>query len=513
MKLITITDRILEENKEKNTLFVGRSPEYFFEMFAKYPNMKRPIAILDSNPRKWGMCKVMGKEIPVYGLTYLESIDLTNVLIVITDDYYKEYFKKLQSMMAAEGEIQCVYFFPNTETSYELEYRRKYEYVSLENILVFRSGPHASAYVKGMDFSDNARALFEYALSICLNEKYELIWIVNNPKEFEAYKKYRNVSFLPYEASVSEDKSIRDEYYRVLCLAKFFFFTDAYGFVRNCRSDQVRVQLWHGCGYKKRLSRVACKSRYDYMTVTSDLYARLHAWEFGLRSDQMLVTGNPKTDWLFEDGNIWGKLLNIPMAQKYIFWLPTYRFSEKSYEKPIDGRLSEKTGLPLISSIDELYIVNEILIRHDVVLVLKLHPFQDRSIVNVKGFSNIVLLDNKTLIDCDIQINQLLGMADALISDYSSTAVDYLILDRPMAFTINDLGDYDTRRGFIFDDIKSFLPGYLISTVDEFMCFVEEVVCGKDSMAEKRKDILKKFHKNVDKNSCKRVMKTLGIEE
>lgn len=512
-----ILQRLTKDNfsniSGKKILCIEYSPSYLEEFATLYDALNSIEVIIDDNFRGDNLVQFHGHSIPIGKSAYLDDVDFSQTAIVIMGDYYREHFADLKSKDEMLSRLDIAYYFPNKETSYELSYRDMYADSPLEDIIVFRSGPHASAYVKGMDFSDNARALFEYALSICLNEKYELIWIVNNPKEFEAYKKYRNVSFLPYEASVSEDKSIRDEYYRVLCLAKFFFFTDAYGFVRNCRSDQVRVQLWHGCGYKKRLSRVACKSRYDYMTVTSDLYARLHAREFGLRSDQMLVMGNPKTDWLFEDGNIWGKLLNIPMAQKYIFWLPTYRFSEKSYKKPIDGRLSEKTGLPLISSIDELYVVNEILIRHDVVLVLKLHPFQDRSIVNVKGFSNIVLLDNKTLIDCDIQINQLLGMADALISDYSSTAVDYLILDRPMAFTINDLGDYDTRRGFIFDDIKSFLPGYLISTVDEFMCFVEEVVCGKDSMAEKRKDILKKFHKNVDKNSCKRVMKTLGIEE
>ena len=36
-------------------------------------------------------------------------------------------------------------------------------------MILFRSGPHASAYIKGMDFSDNARALFEYMIQYQMN--------------------------------------------------------------------------------------------------------------------------------------------------------------------------------------------------------------------------------------------------------------------------------------------------------------------------------------------------------
>ena len=71
-------------------------------------------------------------------------------------------------------------FFANKETSIEESYRKKYKNHSLENIILFRSGPHASSYIKGMDFSNNARALFEYMLQEGFNKKYELVWLVKN---------------------------------------------------------------------------------------------------------------------------------------------------------------------------------------------------------------------------------------------------------------------------------------------------------------------------------------------
>ena len=116
-----------------------------------------------------------------------------------------------------------VYFFANRESAYALHYRELYADMPLEPMIVFRSGPHADGYVKGMDFGDNAKALFDYALSIGLNWEYELVWIVKSPEEFAAYRDVPHVSFLPFEASVSEEEEVRERYYRVLCLARYFF--------------------------------------------------------------------------------------------------------------------------------------------------------------------------------------------------------------------------------------------------------------------------------------------------
>ena len=49
----------------------------------------------------------------------------------------------------------------------------------------------------------------------------------------------------------------------------------------------------------------------------------------------------------------------------------------------------------------------------------------------------------------DIPVNRILGKADALISDYSSAAIDYLILDRPIGFLLKDVEEYGNSRGFI----------------------------------------------------------------
>ncbi len=509
MKLIKLEDG--NAFYHKKLICIGRSAAYINELCRRYPVLERIEAVVDGDSRNQGEMVFSGKKIPVRDLTFLKREDLSDRLLLITDDYYRELYDKIFRLLGESGAVGDVYFFADRETEYELYYREKYKNAPLENIIVFRSGPHASGYVEGMDFSDNARALFEYAISTGLNEKYELIWFVKSPAAFSEYQKYKNVSFLPCEGSVSDCVKLRDSYYRVLCLAKYFFFTDAYGFVRNCRKDQIRVQLWHGCGYKKRLNTVSCRKRYDYMTVTSSLYAQIHAKEFGLRRSQMLITGCAKTDWLFKFSPEIQDTLRIPKADKYLFWLPTYRFSEKKMNKPVDGELKVKTGLPLVADMEEMENINRRLVRNNMILVIKPHPFQDSAVIAAGNFSNIILLKNELLVKYDIQTNQLLAAADALISDYSSTAVDYLVLNRPMAFLVDDAGSYSDRRGFVFEDIFRWLPGKKVFDINGFYEFIEEIGGGRDEMKEMRTNLRRKMHCYQDGSNCRRILEALKI--
>lgn len=362
-----------------------------------------------------------------------------------------------------------------------------------------------------MDFADNARALFEYALKADINHTYELVWLVKDPAEFRRYETVENVSFLSFDWSVSEDQAERDAYYRVLCLAKYLFFTDAYGFARNCRKDQIRVQLWHGCGFKTRVNFVRCEKRYEYTTVISDLYADIHADIYGLRRDQVLVTGYAKEDWLFHSDVADKQRLCLPQAEQYIFWLPTFRSTEQKLAQLNEYELESETGLPIVNTLDKLKRLDDILRQNDIALIVKLHPFQNRDGINCGKCSHIQLLENADLAEQDIPINRLLGMADALISDYSSAAVDYMLLDRPIAFMLEDVEEYKQSRGFVFDNIREWLPGKEIFTFEDVCTFVEEIANRCDITSEKRRALRKRMHKYCDDRSCQRILEVFNI--
>lgn len=514
MKLEKLTENIFKEIAGKKICCYEKSISYLQELCDKYDVLEQIACIVDDNTRMQGECEFQGKKLKVYSGVYLEEIDWKATVLLITSDYYMEAYEKICDNSQLCGVLDTVYYFANQETEYEEYYRQKYLDTTLEDMIVFRSGPHASSYVKGMDFTDNARALFEYMLKNEYNKRYRLVWLVKDPQDFQQWERFENVEFLSFDWSVSDDVMERDRYYHALCLAKYLFFTDAYGFARNCRKDQIRVQLWHGCGYKTRVNFVRCEKRYEYTTVVSELYSKIHQDIYGLREDQMLVTGYAKEDWLFHPTQKdYRTQLQFPAADKYIFWLPTFRTAKESLSQLNEYRLDTATGFPIVETMEQLEKLNQLLKEKNVVLVIKLHPFQDKTTVCSKELSNVLMIDNDRLFELDIQINELLAEADALLSDYSSAAIDYLLLDRPMAFTLDDVTEYEESRGFVFDNIREWLPGKEIYTFRDLCDFVSDVAQERDVMAEKRRMLRNKMHKYHDDQNCRRIIEALGIEK
>lgn len=502
----------LAQIRDRAVYCCEKSEAYLSELKSEFPLLAERIAgITDDNKRNQGSFVWEGREIPVRDFSWLLQTDLTESILLITSDYHREVYEKLCEMLPASGPHEVIYYYAGRETEIELAYRRQYENTGLKNIILFRSGPHASSYIKGMDFADNARALFEYMLAEHFNEKYELIWLVKNPEEFGRYQGIRNVSFFSFDWSVSEDREKRDRYYRALCLAGYIFFTDAYGFARNARPDQIRVQLWHGCGFKTRVNFVRCEKRYEYTTVISKLYAKIHQDIYGLRPDQTLVTGYAKEDWLFHPREGAPGELGIPEADKYLFWLPTFRKARGELAVLNENEPEGQTGLPVVDTCEKLQKLEEILAGLNTVLMIKLHPFQDRERTGQIRTEHIRLLEHDLLVEKDIQINQLLGYADGLISDYSSAAVDYMLLDRPLGFTLDDVEEYEKSRGFVFDNIREWLPGAELFTFDQFCKFVEDTAGGRDPDREKRRRLLHIMHRYRDDQSCRRIVEALRI--
>ncbi len=511
MKLERLTPSNFDEVADKEIVCYEKSEAYLSELCARFHVRHKIKGIFDDNKRNQGNFLFEGVDLLVMNLEAISQIDFEKTILLITSDYFMEAFERLSGIVPLSAVADVVYYFANRETEYDLEYREKYEKTPLEDIIVFRSGPHASSYVKGMDFADNARALFEYMIENGYNRKYELVWLVRNPDEFDLYGNISNVRFLSYDWSSSENKEQRDRYYHALCLAKYIFFTDAYGFARNCRKDQIRVQLWHGCGFKTRVNFVRCEKRYEYTTVNSDVYAKVHQNLYGLREDQMLVTGGQKQDWLFHPIDGWKEQLGIPRAKKYVFWLPTFRSAKEQLQNLDEYELGGQTGLPIVAGYEMLTQLDALLKHMDIVLVLKLHPFQNREKISMTTVENIIMLDNGQLAEKNIQINRILGHADALISDYSSAAADYMLLDRPIAFTLDDVEEYEQSRGFAFENIREWLPGMELFSFGDMCRFIEEVGENRDTTKEKREVLLTKLHKYHDDGSCRRTVEVLRI--
>ena len=475
---------------------------------------KNVIAVVDNrigNPENTLFAG--GRELEVISPARLAA-ETEKFSIVVTCEHYDEIVEQVSRDKKLSAMTNNIYYYLVPWHVYNKQYLEKYRDCPPQDIFLFRCGPTKNHYIRGYDFLDNSRAFFEYLLAKGYNERYTLVWLVKNPEEFGRYSQYKNVKFISFDWDESPDPRERDEYYHYLFLAKYIFTSDAFGFARYVRKSQIRVQFWHGCGLKRNRHPLHQEDCYEFMTVISKLYQDIHAEQYGLRKDQILVTGYPKEDWLFQpyDESIWN-IFHIKRASKCIFWLPTFRVTDANIRHLTQYELNPQTGLPIMQSLADLDVLNDLLVRLDVVIIIKLHQVQDNSAIAKLNYSNILLLTHMDIAGRDLLINRLLASADALISDYSAAATDYLILNRPIGFTLDDVEDYKATRGFVFDPIEDWLPGKKIYDLKDFCDFVTEIAHDIDSEVETREKLLYQMHDFHDGNSCQRVLEALHIEK
>lgn len=89
--------------------------------------------------------------------------------------------------------------------------------------------------------------------------------------------------------------------------------------------------------------------------------------------------------------------------------------------------------------------------------------------------------------------------------------MDYLILDKPIGFTIDDLSQYTKNLGFLVENPLDYMPGTKINTLHQMFDFIEEVCTEVDSYRSERDRVCKLFNKYKDNKSSDRVLKFLEL--
>lgn len=240
------------------------------------------------------------------------------------------------------------------------------------------------------------------------------------------------------------------------------------------RAGTTIVQVWHACGAFKRFGRslenkrfgvdravrdrVPIHANYDLCLVSSPTAAVHFADAFGQPLDRFVYAlGIPRTDVLFGAERIAARnaelrvLYGIPPDRRVILYAPTFRgdrIGDARFNDQLDlGRL--RTGL-----------------GDDHVVLLRLHPFiREQAVIGpeLAGFA-IDVSDHP-------DINELLPLADLLVTDYSSVIFEFALLGRPMVFFAPDHADYELERGFYFD-YRAGVPGPVVETTDEVVAAI-----------------------------------------
>ena len=190
-----------------------------------------------------------------------------------------------------------------------------------------------------------------------------------------------------------------------------------------------------------------------------------------------------------------------------ILWMPTFRKGGGYHRN--DSRKEQKLGIPLIETQEQYLKLNNYLAENDVFLIIKIHPKQDLENLKIKDESNIKVLTGETVKKLEIDNYALMKCADALISDYSGAAYEYLQLDRPIGYVLDDVNDY--IAGFVVEDIHTLIAGAEIYNFEQLESFIVNVVSENDTFKERREKIRNYIYEYHDANSSKRLVELLGL--
>ena len=220
-----------------------------------------------------------------------------------------------------------------------------------------------------------------------------------------------------------------------LATAKVIFVDNYFGFlaVTNFKPGVEVIQLWHAAGAIKRFGfhdpTIQARSakahqrfrevyqRFTHVVIGSDHMGEIFKQAFDLTDEQLLKTGVPRTDFFFNQAqlNKAAEKVKITYPQindkQVILYAPTFRDAEIG-----------NAGLHL-----NLELLSEKLSSTHVIL-LRLHPVV-RAGFTIEEYSDFIIdVSNYP------NINELLTVADYLISDYSSIPFEFSLLNKPMIF-------------------------------------------------------------------------------
>ena len=205
--------------------------------------------------------------------------------------------------------------------------------------------------------------------------------------------------------------------------------------------------------------------------------------------DACLIAGHPRNE-----------LLHTTNPSKHpckIIYAPTYRWNVRC-EKRMIKMLTD--AAPAIQGHME---------KIDGALTVRLHPHTWRDYKY--ALKQLADKYDRILLDEEKDVYSNLGEYSILISDYSSIAYDFVLVDRPVVFFAFDLDDFTEQECKLNYDYESYSPGFHTSTWQETLDAIETYINDPSVHSEWRSDVRSEFYdmRCNDENNSERIVSAL----
>lgn len=300
----------------------------------------------------------------------------------------------------------------------------------------------------GRDYCDSPARICEALHALC--PEAELVWQLKRPEDAPDYVRAVKPRSLAALRAISTSRCLVDNFNRPNYMPKF--------------DDQKYVQTWHGDrGFKKMLYDMEDGgffpdgSQMDLGVSGSDFGTKNYRTAFRYEGEVMQL-GIPRNDALVNPDPAQiariRKALGIPDGTRALLYAPTFRDETAGGEQPAGfrlgaalDRLEAATGAPWVC-LARAHSQN-----------LRIHGDGDARVRDVSKWPETA---------------ELLLAADMLISDYSSTAGDYVLLDRPVILYQADRARFIHSNRQMYFDLRK-CPYACAESEEELLSLLDDI--------------------------------------
>jgi CDP-glycerol glycerophosphotransferase len=310
----------------------------------------------------------------------------------------------------------------------------------------------------GKGYGDNGKYIVEEIIRQKLD--YDVVWMLK--------KDLLGTSGFPSRVRTVKYASLRCLY--ELATAKIWIDNARKTFYPFKKKSQYYIQTWHGGLGVKCVEQAAAdkltpeyvkhakndSKMADLMTSNGEYITRVFKTNFWY-DGEVLERGFPRNDILIQNSaelkNTVKEKLKIPGDKKILLYAPTFRNEAKVEDYFFD------TG-DTIKALKTRF-------GGDWVILMRLHPNISALSENI-SYSDVLI--NATNYD-DLQ--ELLLVADAFVTDFSSCLSDFFITRRPVFLYCTNYSEYLEERGFNLDIRELGFPmaesgGEFIKNIEQF---------------------------------------------
>lgn len=314
------------------------------------------------------------------------------------------------------------------------------------------------------NFNFNSKYLFLYLLNH--ENKYNVYFVVNDKIALKKLKSNYGDHFISTNTLKGLFVSAKAKFWISSVLETPYL---SLPIVKN--KSRIVYHLGHGVPLKKiglaeaniskfqYLNRWLRTKRFTHVLSYSQFYKSIMYESFKNPSISFVYLGQPRNDQLTITNeqsfdHVSTIYPQITRSSKLILYSPTWR----------DYSITQFFPFSNLNPIK----FNEQLKKENIYLLLREHPYYPS--VVPEDFQN---LSNVLFFNSDIfpEIMDYLSLFDKLITDYSSIYLDFLCLNKPIAFIPYDLDEYIANVGFNVDYF-TISPGPKITSFSDFQRFI-----------------------------------------